>query len=125
LIVAANLRFAVKIQDTGKPEARRHEIRSKAAVAESALTHVRTHGINQDTVAALDAEWSKSEVTPGGRDVAARLRTAARTEGAQAKPGEKLVASMEVLESVFGKLKRLEGSYAGDGFTGLSWAVGA
>ena len=29
-IVAANLRFAVKIQDIGKPEARRHEIRSKA-----------------------------------------------------------------------------------------------
>jgi hypothetical protein len=30
LIVAANLRFAVKIQDIGKPEARRHEIRRKA-----------------------------------------------------------------------------------------------
>jgi hypothetical protein len=30
-MVAANLRFAVKIQDIGKPEARRHEIRSKAA----------------------------------------------------------------------------------------------
>jgi hypothetical protein len=29
LIVAANLRFAVKIQDSGKPEARRHEIRAK------------------------------------------------------------------------------------------------
>jgi hypothetical protein len=26
---------------------------------------------------------------------------------------------------VFGKLKRLEGSYAGDGFTGLSLTVGA
>jgi hypothetical protein len=31
-IVAANLRFAVKIQDIGKPEARRHEIRRKAAI---------------------------------------------------------------------------------------------
>jgi hypothetical protein len=30
LYVAANLRFAVKIQDIGRPEARRHEIRSKA-----------------------------------------------------------------------------------------------
>jgi hypothetical protein len=30
LIVAAKLRFAVKIHDIGKPEARRHEIRSKA-----------------------------------------------------------------------------------------------
>jgi hypothetical protein len=30
LIAAANFRFAVKIQDIGKPEARRHEMRSKA-----------------------------------------------------------------------------------------------
>jgi hypothetical protein len=29
------------------------------------------------------------------------------------------------LESTFGTLKRLEGSYAGDGFTGLSLALGA
>lgn len=88
-----------------------------------ALTHIRRHGINQDTAAKLDAAWSP--LPPGARDVAARLRTAVRTEGAQAKPGEALVASTEVLESLFGKLKRLEGAYAGDGFTGLSLVVGA
>jgi hypothetical protein len=140
--IAPTLRFAgrvLRLLDTGKASPRTQESygwlveyrealtnwRSEQAVVESALTHVRTHGINQDTVAALEAEWSKLEMTPGARDVAARLRTAVRTEGAQAKPGEKLVASTEVLESVFGKLKRLEGSYAGDGFTGLSLAVGA
>lgn len=140
--VAPTLRFAgrvLRLLDTGKASPRTQESygwlveyrdawtnwQSEQAVVESALTHVRTHGINQDTVASLDAEWSKLEVTPGARDVAVRLRTAARIEGAQAKPGEKLVASTEVLESVFGKLKRLEGSYAGDGFTGLSLAVGA
>lgn len=140
--IAPTLRFAqrvLRLLDTGKASARTQESyawlgeyrealanwQSEQAVVESALTHVRTHGISQDTVAALQAEWSKLEVTPGARDVAARLRTAVRTEGTQAKAGETLVASTEILESVFGKLKRLEGSYAGDGFTGLSLVVGA
>lgn len=81
--------------------------------------------MGQDTAKALASAWSQVAWTPGARDVAARLRTAVRTEGAQAKPGELLVGSTEVLESTFGTLKRLEGSYAGDGFTGLSLALGA
>jgi hypothetical protein len=140
--IAPTLRFARRVLgllDTGKASARveanygwLREYRealanwqSEQAVVESTLTHIRTHGINQNTVTKLEVEWSKLELTPGARDVAARLRTALRTEGAQAKPGATLVASTEILESVFGKLKRLEGSYAGDGFTGLSMALGA
>jgi hypothetical protein len=140
--IAPTLRFARRVLvllDTGKASARVEENyawlreyrealanwQSEQAVVEVALTQVRTHGINQDTAANLDAEWSKLELTPGAHDVAARLRTAVRTESSQAKPGERLVASTEILESVFGKLKRLEGSYAGDGFTGLSLALGA
>jgi hypothetical protein len=95
------------------------------AVAESAVRHVRTHGVGRDTPMALEAAWSQVEWTPGARDVAARLRTAVRNEGAQARPGEALVGSTEVLESTFGTLKRLERSYAGDGFTGLTLALGA
>ena len=140
--IAPTLRFAsrvLKLLDTGKASARaeasyawlrgyREALASwqnEQAVVDSALTQVRTHGINQDTALKLDAEWSKLALTPGARDVAARLRTAVRTEGAQAKPGESLVGSTEVLESALGKLKRLEGSYAGDGFTGLSLVLGA
>jgi hypothetical protein len=98
---------------------------SEQAVAEATVRHVRTHGVGQESAAALAAEWSEVAWTPGARDVAARLRAAVRNEGAQACPGESLVGSTEVLESTFGKLKRLEGSYAGDGFTGLSLALGA
>jgi hypothetical protein len=98
---------------------------SEQAVAEAAVRHVRTHGVGRESVAALEAVWSEVAWTPGARDVAARLRTAVRGEGAQANPGESLVGSTEVLESTFGKLKRLEGSYAGDGFTGLALALGA
>ena len=98
---------------------------SEQAVAEAAVRHVRTHGVGRESVAALEQAWSQVSWTPGARDVAARLRTAVRNEGAQAGPGEALVGSTEMLESLFGVFKRLERSYAGDGFTSLVLALGA
>jgi hypothetical protein len=94
-------------------------------VVQSALQQVRQHGVGRESAAALDAAWAELSWTPGARDVAARLRASVRKEGEQARPGERLVGSTEVLESVFGKLKRLEGSYAEDGFTGLVLSLGA
>src|SRR5437867_9830459 len=49
----------------------------------------------------------------------------ARKYGGQAKAGETLVGSTEVLESSFGKLKRLQGDASAAGFTGLVLALGA
>jgi hypothetical protein len=98
---------------------------SEQAVAESTVRHVRTHGVTRDTAAKLDRLWSAQELTPGASEVAARLRASVAAEATQAKPGETLVGSTEVLESIFGKLKRLEGSYAGDGFTSLALVLGA
>jgi hypothetical protein len=40
-MVAANLRFAVKIQDIGKPEARRHQIHSKAVTRQSSWNQTK------------------------------------------------------------------------------------
>lgn len=59
------------------------------------------------------------------REVAERLRAAIVREAQPTQAGETLVGSTEVLESVFGKLKRLEGSFSGDGFTSLSLVLGA
>ena len=39
--------------------------------------------------------------------------------------GERFVASTEILESSFGKLKRIEGQQSQDGVTGLVLAMGA
>lgn len=140
--VGPTLRFAgrvLKLLDTGTPTPRVEEnygwLRddhealagwtSEQAVAEVAVRHVRTHGIGQETAQALESTWPQAEWTPGAREVATRLAAAVRAEGVQAQPGESLVGSTEVLESAFGALKRLEGSQAGDGFTGLSLALGA
>jgi hypothetical protein len=98
---------------------------SEQAAAEAAVAHVRTHGVNRDTAAKLDEVWAKLELTPGAQEVAARIRAVVALEGEQAQPEEILVGSTEVLESVFGKFKRLEGSFSGNGFTSLSLILGA
>lgn len=142
--VGPTLRFAgrvLRLLDKGEPSARvrenyawldeyRQEIanwQNEQAVVDMTLEYVRTHGIGLDAERQLDAAWLPMQLTPGSGayDLATRLRTAVRNESVQAKPGEKLVASTEVLESIFGKLKRLEGDYANDGFTGLTATLGA
>jgi hypothetical protein len=57
--------------------------------------------------------------------VAGHMRAYARKYGGQARPAETLLASTEVLESSFGKLKRLQGEASAAGFTGLVLALGA
>lgn len=46
-------------------------------------------------------------------------------ESLKAKPNERLLGSSEVIESVFGKLKRMEQDQAKSGFTGLLLGVSA
>ncbi len=48
-----------------------------------------------------------------------------RTQALQCRPGERLPGSSEVLESVFGKQKKIEGEQSKSGFTGLLLAIPA
>ena len=48
-----------------------------------------------------------------------------KSESLKAKPGEHLLGSSEVIESVLGRLKRLEQNQAKSGFTGLVLSVAA
>ena len=48
-----------------------------------------------------------------------------KQESAKARPGERLLGSSEVIESILGKLKRLEQDQAKSGFTGLLLSIGA
>ena len=98
---------------------------SEQAVCELTVRHVGRHGLNHDTATTLEGLLSSQPMTDGAREVAQRLTTLVRQTGALAAEGETLVGSTEVLESILGKLKRIEGSYANDGFTGLALALGA
>ena len=103
------------------------EWRCEYEIAQTVIKHVRLHGVNRESVATLEADWSKlGEATalPGARDVMARMRSFVRKEGELANPCERLPGSTEVLESAFGKLKRLEQSQSGGGFTGLVLTLG-
>jgi len=60
-----------------------------------------------------------------GQRVAQPLLTLGETEAAKATLHERCLGSSEVIEAVFGKLKRLEHHQAPRGFTGLVLAVGA
>lgn len=98
--------------------------RCEYEIVQTTVRQVRKHGVSQESAALLETEWSKLACTAGAQDVLARMRTYVRAGAKQAKPGERLVASTEVLESAFGKLKHLEGTQAGSGFTGLALSLG-
>jgi hypothetical protein len=94
-------------------------------VVQTTIERVRRHGLNAGTLAALEESWGELSERPGTKMVAGHMRAYARKYGAQAREGETLVGSTEVLESSFGKLKRLQGDASAGGFTGLVLALGA
>ena len=139
--VAAQLQFAgrvLKHLDGNTPHAKAleyygwlMEYRDDLAVwqHEHSLVHtttdlVRVQGLHTETLALLESTWG----VIGSRDstvrIAERLRAYVTTY-APTQPGERYVASTEILESSFGKLKHLERQQSQDGMTGLMLAVGA
>lgn len=95
------------------------------AACELVVRHVGQHGVNRETADVLQAKFALQPLSDGACEVVKKLLVRVRAMGEQAAEGETLVASTEVLESLLGKLKRLEGSYANDGFTSLSLAMGS
>ncbi|MGH9747268.1 MAG: hypothetical protein ACRD59_14320 [Candidatus Acidiferrales bacterium] len=93
-------------------------------LVETTIELVRVQGLHAGTLPLLEQAWSEI----GSRDstirIAERLRGYVTTYQPKTKD-ERFVASTEVLESSFGKLKRLEGQQSQDGMTGLVLALGA
>jgi hypothetical protein len=94
-------------------------------LVQTTIERVRRHGVDAHTLGALEESWGELSPRPGTVMTAGYLRAYARKDGGRAAAGETLVGSTEVLESSFGKLKRLEGDASGSGFTGLVLALGA
>jgi hypothetical protein len=85
---------------------------------------IRRQGVYRDCARELE-----QHLPPGRTQSAQRVREQllgfVAEESLKAKPQERLLASSEVLESVFGQLKRLEQDQAKSGFTGLLLSVAA
>ena len=80
---------------------------------------VREEGFHQKTPAILHQRLGEPEGTERTGKVRAELVACVQEESAKATPHERLLGSREVIESVFGKLKRIEQDQANSGFTGL------
>lgn len=86
---------------------------------------VRTHGLCVDSYLELESLLSDQTNTEQTTQVREELLNFVREESSKAKPGERLLGSSEVIESVFGKLKRMERDQSKSGFTGLLLSVPA
>jgi len=86
---------------------------------------VRRRGLCRDAQLKLAKQLQDMAHTDRTKRVRTELVAFVAQESAKARSGERLLGSSEVIESVLGKLKRLEQDQAKSGFTGLLLSVGA
>ena len=86
---------------------------------------VRKQGLYRDSSLELGELLTILSRRERTKKVRAQLLAFVAEESLKAKPNERFLGSSEVIESVFGKLKRLEQDQAKSGFTGLLLGVSA
>jgi hypothetical protein len=86
---------------------------------------VKTHGVSAGGAQQLQHRLVAAGTLPRTQQLGAEFLQFVRAEEAKATAGERLVGSSDVIESIFGKWKRLEGEQAHSGLTGLVLALGA
>jgi len=88
-------------------------------VVATCLTYIRKHGYHRQACAELTTQLAPlrtSDDTPAER-VAERILAYVQAQSADVPEGQRLLASTEVLESLIGKAKQLEGRQSRSGFT--------
>jgi hypothetical protein len=93
-------------------------------LVQTTIQLLRVHGLHAESLAQLDKAWGEI----GGCDSTLHIAEQLREYVTRCKPEkdtERFVASTEILESSFGKLKRMERDQSNDGVTGLVLALGA
>lgn len=94
------------------------------SLVHQAIELVRVEGLHAGTRSLLEAAWGEIDARDSTVRIADRLRAYVATYQPE-KSDERFVASTEILESSFGKLKRIERQQSQDGMTGLVLVVGA
>ena len=97
------------------------------ALAQATLQNVRVEGWHARSVTELEHDWQELNLSthPTTMALRGRLLGFARVASSGLRPGERLQASTEVLESAFGVQKRLAGDQVNSGLTSLTLALGA
>lgn len=93
-------------------------------LVQTTIAHLRVQGLHAGTLAELESAWGEVGARASTVGIAERLRAYVRKHQ-PSEARERFVASTEILESSFGKLKRIEGPQSQEGLTVLSLAMGA
>jgi hypothetical protein len=94
-------------------------------ILEATETFVRQQGLSRGCHRELEEILAPLAHTQRTQRVRHQLLVFVAEQSFQAQPNERLLGSSEVIESVFGKLKRLEHNQAKNGFTGLLLSIAA
>jgi hypothetical protein len=94
-------------------------------IIEASESFVRKNGLDINSHIELKEIMTCMGQTERTKKVRELLIAFVEEESSKAKPNERLLGSSEVIESVFGKLKRLENDQAKSGFTGLILSTAA
>jgi len=95
-------------------------------VIQVVVRQVRRHGIDRDTVALLREQFRAMKLSLSARDAAEEMIRFVDEQAWVARlGGERLIGSTEILESLFGDFKTLEGQQSESGLTGLMLVLGA
>lgn len=90
------------------------------------VRQVRRYGIAENSAAVLRGEFGAMKLSPSGREAAETMMAFVAEQASACWPdGQRLIGSTEILESLFGEWKTLEGQQSESGMTGLMLAVGA
>jgi hypothetical protein len=106
----------------------RHEVeqwRQLVEVGTLVAQWVKTRGLSSSSAQQLPQQLAGIGTLSRTQELGAELVDFVAAEAAKAKDGERLVGSSEVIESIFGKWKRVEGEQARSGLTGLVLLLGA
>ena len=95
------------------------------ATVRASVSYVRTRGLSVDSESGLHAHLSELPAELSDETLAMELGSFVRESSVAAEPGECLIGSTEVLESLFGKWKTLERQESQSGITGLILSLGA
>jgi hypothetical protein len=93
--------------------------RQLVVVGTSVEQGVKTHGLSPRSAQQLPHQWAGVGTLPRTQQLGAELGEFVAAEAAKAKEGERGVGRSEVIESIFGKWKRLEGEQARSGLASL------
>ena len=94
-------------------------------VIQVVVRQVRRHGIDRDSITELQRQFEKVNLSPSGLAAAEEMKAFVAEQAWVARlGGELLIGSTEILESLFGDLKVLEGQQSESGFTGAGVGPG-